>query len=190
MSSNIRIVRVCQHCGTDFIAKTTTTQYCSHKCSRAAYKKRLKNGKIEASDKETLLIKVAAADKIKAKEFLTVSEVAVLLNCSRRTAYRLLSTGRIPSINLLERKTTVRRADIEKLFDRSVEDDVSLKKDELTVDVNTIPLEDCYTLKEICEKYRVSERVVHSVLQRNNIPRRKKGWYTYVSKAMVDKCFN
>ncbi|HBH06588.1 MAG TPA: DNA-binding protein, partial [Flavobacteriales bacterium] len=40
MSSNMRIPKICQECGSDFIAKTTVTQYCSDRCSKRAYKKR------------------------------------------------------------------------------------------------------------------------------------------------------
>lgn len=42
MSSNIKINRVCNFCNKDFIAKTTVTKYCSHKCASASYKKRAK----------------------------------------------------------------------------------------------------------------------------------------------------
>lgn len=42
MSSNIKINRVCNFCNKDFIAKTTVTKYCSHKCTSASYKKRAK----------------------------------------------------------------------------------------------------------------------------------------------------
>ncbi len=28
MSSNIKLQRICQHCGNEFTAKTTVTQYC------------------------------------------------------------------------------------------------------------------------------------------------------------------
>jgi len=34
MTSNIRIEKVCQYCGTKFIAKTTVTRYCSHSCNK------------------------------------------------------------------------------------------------------------------------------------------------------------
>lgn len=38
MSSNIFVNRVCQWCGKEFVARTTTTNYCSHRCSGLAYK--------------------------------------------------------------------------------------------------------------------------------------------------------
>lgn len=39
MSSNLKIEKICQWCGKSFIARTTTTAYCSHRCSGLAYKK-------------------------------------------------------------------------------------------------------------------------------------------------------
>lgn len=43
MSSNLRIPKICAHCGERFIAQKTSTRFCSHKCSRRAYKDRLKH---------------------------------------------------------------------------------------------------------------------------------------------------
>ena len=53
MSSNIEIIRVCEQCTDDFVAKKTTTRFCSHKCNNAAYKQRLKEIKMKQSNAET-----------------------------------------------------------------------------------------------------------------------------------------
>ena len=53
MSSNIKITRICQHCGQEFIAQTTVTRYCGDNCAKRAYKARIKKQKIEASEVET-----------------------------------------------------------------------------------------------------------------------------------------
>ena len=45
MSSNIAIQRICQHCGKEFTARTTVTQYCSDDCAKRAYKARIKAAK-------------------------------------------------------------------------------------------------------------------------------------------------
>lgn len=87
MSSNIQVQRVCQQCGNGFKARTTTTQYCSHTCSRRAYKARGRASKIEASNAETKRILAKPIEELKAKEFLTVRDVALLLNCSVRSVY-------------------------------------------------------------------------------------------------------
>lgn len=116
MSSKIEIQRICQHCSNEFIARTTTTQYCSHKCNSAAYKAKQRAGKIEQSNKETQQIKSRPIEELKAKEFLTVREVALLLNCSVRSAYCYIESGTIKAVNLGQRITRVKRSEIDKLF--------------------------------------------------------------------------
>lgn len=103
MSSNIQIQKICELCGTEFTARTTVTRFCSHKCSSRAHKERIRQQKIQKSNAETVKIKNKEVDTIKAKEYLTVSEVAVLIGCSRRTTYRLVSNGTINATNLGER---------------------------------------------------------------------------------------
>lgn len=40
MSSNIRINKICEFCGNDFIAQTIKTRFCSQKCGSKSYKAR------------------------------------------------------------------------------------------------------------------------------------------------------
>lgn len=116
MSSNIQVQRICQHCGNEFTARTTVTQYCGDNCAKKAYKARLKAKKIEASNKETLKIKTQPIEELKAKEFLTVREFALLLNCSLRSAYYYIEKGNIKAVNIGQRITRVKRSEIDKLF--------------------------------------------------------------------------
>lgn len=116
MSSNIRITRVCEFCGNEFIAQTTRTRYCSHKCNSKHYKALQKGKKIEASNQETRLKLNADIEAVKAKEFLTVPDLAKLLNCSTRTAYNLINRGDLKAVKLSERKTLIKRSEIDKLF--------------------------------------------------------------------------
>ena len=57
MSSNIKVQRICQHCGKEFTARTTITLYCSHRCNSAAYKAKQRAERVEQSNKETQRIK-------------------------------------------------------------------------------------------------------------------------------------
>jgi len=84
------------------------------------YKTKKRNEKIELSDKETHSIKLKPIEEIQAKEFLSVGDTAKLLNCSLRTIYRLINNGTINAVNLSERKTTIRRADIDALFTQPI----------------------------------------------------------------------
>jgi excisionase family DNA binding protein len=116
MSSNIRIQRICQFCGKEFEARTTVTKTCSDDCAKRLYKKTQKEKRIEQSHAEMHLVRQRPIDELKAKEFLTVRDLSQLLNCSVRTAYNLISKGNIKAVNISERKTLIKRSDIDKLF--------------------------------------------------------------------------
>lgn len=47
MSSNIEVVRICEYCKNDFIAKTTRTRYCSHLYNSRDYKLNVKKGRLK-----------------------------------------------------------------------------------------------------------------------------------------------
>ena len=116
MSSEIEVQRICQYCNIEFTARTTITKYCSHKCNQRAYKARKRAENVEQSNKETTRIKNIPMEQLKIKEFLTVREVAQLLNCSVRSAYYQIESGAIKAVNLGQRMTRVKRSEIDKLF--------------------------------------------------------------------------
>ena len=116
MSSRIEVQRICQHCGNEFTARTTTTAYCSPRCNNAVLKAKKRAAKVETSNKETLQIKNKPIEELKAKEFLTVTQVSKLIGCSRQNVYNLINTGKLKATNILLKKTIVKRSDIDKLF--------------------------------------------------------------------------
>ena len=116
MGSNIYVQRICEYCHKEFTARKTVSRTCSDNCAKRFYKEKKKAEKIEASNRETRRILLKPIEEIKTKEFLTVSDTAKLLNCSVRTAYRLIENGSIKAVNLSQRKTLVKRSDIDKLF--------------------------------------------------------------------------
>ena len=119
MSSTIRLQRVCQHCGKEFTARTTVTQYCGDGCASRAYKARVRSAKVQASNAETLLTKTRQVEELKAKEFLTVKDAAALLNCSVRSVYYNIENGNLKAVNLAERITRIKRSDLDKLFEQA-----------------------------------------------------------------------
>lgn len=116
MSSNIRVNKICAYCQKEFEARTTVTKTCSDHCAKMSYKARQRAKKIEGAIKETNTIKTKPIADLKAKEFLTVRDVSKLLNCSIRTAYYLIDKGNIKAVNLAQRKTLIKRSEIDKLF--------------------------------------------------------------------------
>ena len=115
MSSNISIVRICQYCGKEFMARTTVTRCCSDKCSKRFYKAKKRAEKIEASNLETAIILNTPIEELKHKAFLTVPETSKLLGVSVRTLYRLMSNGGL-KYGQVGRRTIIRKIDLDSLF--------------------------------------------------------------------------
>lgn len=115
MSSNIRVTRICHHCGNAFIAKTSVTQYCGDICAKRAYKQRIKDEKVEKSNKETLSLIAQPFNELAAKEFLSLSETAQLTGISLRTVQRLIEKGTLKA-GKLGRRTIIKRKELDKLF--------------------------------------------------------------------------
>ena len=180
MSSNIKVQRICQHCGTEFTARTTVTKYCSHRCGSLANKAKKRAEKVQKSNTETKQIKTKPIEELKAKEFLTVREVARLLNCSVRSAYYYIESGTIKAVNLGQRITRVKRSEIDKLFEQP-------QPEQPKPEIKQFDITDCYTINEVLEKYSISETALHNLIKRESIPKIKKGWYAYVPKPIIDK---
>lgn len=184
MSSNIQVQRICQHCGEEFTARTTVTQYCSNTCNKRAYKARLKISKIEVSNKETQRIKNQPIEELKAKAFLSIAETCKLVGISRRTVYRMIERGEL-IIGKAGKRTIIRRSDLELLLfeqPRTVAPQPESQPEQMQFDIA-----DCYNLTEVQDKYGISETALQNLIKRNSIPKIKKGWFAYVPKTVIDK---
>ena len=122
-TSKFKIIKQCQHCGNMFEAQKITTAYCSHRCNSAHYKlkKRLEliHGAEEVKNQpQPLRPKVTSFNKamIKEKEFLSVKDISALFECTPKTIYSLINSGKIKATNLSKRKTLIKRTEIDKLF--------------------------------------------------------------------------
>lgn len=116
VSSNIRIQRICEYCNKEFEARKTTSKTCSDHCAKMNYKAKQRASKIEKSNTETTQIITKPLEAIKAKEFLTVRDLSKLLNCSIRTAYNIIERGDIKAVKVSDRKTLIKRSEVDKLF--------------------------------------------------------------------------
>jgi excisionase family DNA binding protein len=184
MSSNIKVQRICQQCSKEFTAKTTMTKYCSARCNSKAYKAKIKAGKVEVSNKQTQRIKTQPIEELKAKEFLTVRDIAALLNCSVRSVYYNIENGTIKATNLGKRITRVKRSELNKLFEQPQSVAPQTENDTKPVPFNT---SDCYTLTDAQSKYGISETALQNLIKRNSIPKIKNGKFAYVPKMAIDK---
>ena len=169
MSSNIRVKRICQQCGNEFEARTTVTKTCSDTCAKRAYKARQRTAKVAVSDEQTRRIIVKPIQDIRAKENLNIADASKLLGVSRWTIWRAIGSGNLHAVKL-GRRTLIRRSDIDRLFELP------------TVVLKSMPapvaLADCYTMKEIHEKYGISEKALYDLIRRNEIPKQYSGPFT------------
>ncbi len=184
MSSNIQVQRICQHCGNEFTARTTTTLYCSHSCNSAAYKAKQRVGKVEQSNKETQRIKTQPIEELNAKAFLSIADTCKLIGISRRTVYRMIERGELIT-GKAGKRTIIRRTDLEQLLfeqPRTV-----APKPEKQPEQKQFDISECYNLTEVQDKYGISETALQNFIKRNSIPKIKKGWFAYVPKTEIDK---
>jgi excisionase family DNA binding protein len=184
MSSNIKVQRICQHCGNEFTARTTTTLYCSHRCNSAAYKAKQRAGKVEQSNKETQRIKTQPVEQLKTKAFLSIADTCKLIGISRRTVYRMIERGELIT-GKAGKRTIIRRSDLEQLLfeqPRTVAPQPEKQPEQKQFDIV-----ECYNLTEVQSKYGISETALHNLIKRNSIPKIKKGWFAYVPKTVIDK---
>ena len=106
MSSNIRINRICKHCGEVFVAKTFKTQFCSHSCNSKDYKKREKIRRMEEfkeeykSDLKNSKSQSMNMEELKSKIYLSIAEVCLLVGMSDSTIRKFVKEGRLKTIRL------------------------------------------------------------------------------------------
>jgi len=121
MSSNIRINRICKHCGEVFVAKTFKTQFCSHSCNSKDYKKREKIRKIEESQEEyksdlkNSKSQSMNMEELKSKIYLSIAEVCLLVGMSDSTIRKFVKEGKLKTIRL-GKKHLILKSQIENLM--------------------------------------------------------------------------
>lgn len=184
MSTNIRVERICQFCQNTFIAKTTVTKYCGDTCAKRAYKKRKKDEKIQKSHKETRSHKSENLENLKAKEFLTVTQASLLLNCSRQNIYKLINSDKLPASNLLQKKTLIRRTDIDELITKSKTE--VTQRNNFQVERNESGIIDLYSISEIQNLFTISESALQELLRRNGAVKYKHGRSIFIPKEVIE----
>jgi excisionase family DNA binding protein len=122
MSSNMRIIKICEFCKQEFVARTTVTQCCSDPCAKRLYKLKKRNEAISRAKFETAVkqkpevyITEDQVRAIQAKEWLSLKEAALLLNVSPLTLRRWVLAGKMKS-RKAGKKHMFRKADMRKIL--------------------------------------------------------------------------
>jgi len=167
VSSNIKINRICQYCGNDFIAKTTVTKFCNLKCTSKAYKQKKRQEKLQVNQLQMTEIRQKPIAELKAKEFLLVKDAATLLNSSRQMIYNLINTGKLNAKNIQKKKTLIARSEIDKLiYQEPVIPMIKKKKPKPPKP------EDFYSIGEAQQITGMSEKALYDVILQNYLLQR------------------
>ena len=106
----MEVKRICQWCGKPFMAKKTTTNYCSPQCSKRGYKHRMKERRMEMREFQEML---EVKNKLESQEYFTFSQAARLMGVSRQYVYKLVKEDKLRASRLSSRMSLIRRTDIE-----------------------------------------------------------------------------
>lgn len=179
-AAKFQIIRKCPICGSEFMAKTIESLYCSPKCSKIAWKRKhddmLKQAKMDEAVKNIP----------ESKDMITVPEAYLLFGISKETIYRQIQKGNITGVNAGKRMTLVSKSDLMKKYPlRPKATDVPKKP----AKVFRLEPEDCYTIGEVGQKYKLDDSTVYLHVRKYSIPTRQIGNYVYVPKSEIDELY-
>lgn len=184
-TSKIRIVKICERCGMEFLAQKQSTRFCSHQCSRMAYKdaKRLER-KRNTEARVRAHVQEIVQSEIGDKELLTFREAAALLGITKQAMYALVARGSIIAYKITSRLSRIRKTDIDKMLESNpyISSPLRSKK-------QREPITEFYTTKEVLEKFSISNSWLFTVAKRQNIPKVTQHGKTYWSKKHCDMIF-
>lgn len=170
----LEINRKCKVCGKVFRVKKLDSQVCSKRCSNIALKRRR-----DAELKEARLDNIAAQVP-DIREYISVKEAVAMFNIERGTLYRLIRLGRIPAINMGKHLIRIKRSELE--ANLQIRPIAREEKAKPTPKLYSLEPEDCYTISEVCKKYRINDSTVWAHVRKYSIPSRQIGNYVYVPK--------
>lgn len=181
-TSSIRITKICQWCGVEFVAQKVSTKYCSHRCANLAYKQAVRDKRVKQAEAETLSIKLEKPiENVKDKEYLSFAQAGKLLGLSRQAVYNMVKAGNLKASKISSRLSFIRRVDIDAMLENRPYKTLYPK--------DAVPITDFYTTAEIKEKFGVKESWIYEIAKEHNIPRTFNRGRTYWSKKHIDSYF-
>ena len=174
----MEVRKICQWCGKPFIAKKTTTCYCSHQCSNLGYKERVRERKRELKKMQELLQPKQASE---GQDFFSFAQAAKLMGVTRQYIYKLVKENKLRASRISGKKSLIRRADIELMLKTKPYESIKPKDD---VDITKY-----YTAEQIAEKYKVNTKWVWTYTREHDVPKVKIRQFNYYSKKHIDAIF-
>ena len=174
----MEVRKICQWCGKPFIAKKTTTCYCSHQCSNLGYKERIRERKRELKKMQELLQPKQASE---GQDFFSFAQAAKLMGVTRQYIYKLVKENKLRASRISGKKSLIRRADIELMLKTKPYERITPKDD--------VDITEYYTAEQIAEKYKVNTKWVWTYTREHDVPKVKIRQFNYYSKEHIDAAF-
>ena len=174
----MEVRKICQWCGKPFIAKKTTTCYCSHQCSNLGYKERIRERKRELKKMQELLQPKQASE---GQDFFSFAQAAKLMGVTRQYIYKLVKENKLRASRISGKKSLIRRADIELMLKTKPYESIKPKDD--------VDITEYYTAEQIAEKYKVNTKWVCTYTREHDVPKVKIRQFNYYSKKHIDAIF-
>ena len=177
----MEVRKICQWCGKPFIAKKTTTCYCSHQCSNCSnlgYKERIRERKRELKKMQELLQPKQASE---GQDFFSFAQAAKLMGVTRQYIYKLVKENKLRASRISGKKSLIRRADIELMLKTKPYESIKPKDD--------VDITEYYTAEQIAEKYKVNTKWVWTYTREHDVPKVKIRQFNYYSKKHIDAIF-
>lgn len=179
-SAKYEIKRKCKCCGATFLAKSLDSLYCSKTCSNKAFKQR------QAEQKNRERLDAVIAEIPDMRDYISVAEAVAMFGVCGKTIRRLIKAGKVSSINLGERLTRVSKSE---LIGRLPLREEPIDKGRALPRPYHLEPEDCYTIGEIAQKFKISESTVYSHIRKYAIPIRQIGRFVYAPKSEIDHLY-
>lgn len=180
MSSNIRINKICEFCGNDFIAQTIKTRFCSQKCGSKSYKARKRDMTNDVPEETSEGMRSYDLEVLKKQDFFTVMQCCEIFGISRRTIFRMIARNDLDIVKL-GRRTLISKESISSLF--AVQKPAAEDDENKTIDFD---LDRCYTIAQAQAAYNISQSGLYLIMKKYDIKKITSGKYTYVQKKDLD----
>ena len=166
-----------------FYAKTVTTVYCSRKCLWTA-----RNDKRKEERKLKTRLAILRDVKDTGDGYVSISKALQIFFTSRSTIRRLILKNKIGYVRVSAKKVFVSVNSLEQMFPLQK----SLPKQRQTTrdEVFDMSPNNCYTIGEISQKFKITEYSVYHHIRKYSVPTRQIGRFVYAPKSEIEKLYN
>lgn len=169
--------KICQHCGKEFIALTSVTNYCSQRCASLGNKHRKRDEYLITTSIE---VRERRRLSLLDKNFLTISDAARLMQMSRNTLYKIIKLHGIELKRFTDRTVRISREDLDRAATGITPATTAEKEDILS---------NWMTKEQIMEEYSITLSWFTSTIKRHRIQPRIIGNRNFYDKDQMEAIF-